>query len=49
MRYIGPMAEDFYEAFQVGEDQEGKAIGHMDALGVAYAAIPGAPCGAERA
>lgn len=41
IRHIGPMADDFHKAFQVGEDRQGKTIGHMDALGVALAAIQG--------
>jgi len=38
-RHIGPMAQDFHAAFQVGEDD--KHIGTVDADGVALAAIQG--------
>jgi len=38
-RHIGPMAQDFYAAFQVGEDD--KHITTIDADGVALAAIQG--------
>ncbi len=38
-RHIGPMAEDFHSAFQVGEDN--RYIAHIDANGVAFAAIQG--------
>ncbi len=39
IRHIGPMAQDFAEAFQVGEDS--KHITTVDADGVALAAIQG--------
>ncbi len=39
IRHIGPMAQDFYAAFQVGEDD--KHITTIDADGVALAAIQG--------
>ena len=39
MRHIGPMAQDFYAAFQVGPDD--KHIATVDADGVALAAIQG--------
>ena len=39
IRHIGPMAQDFYAAFQVGEDD--KHISTIDADGVALAAIQG--------
>jgi hypothetical protein len=39
IRHIGPMAQDFYAAFAVGEDD--KHIGTIDADGVALAAIQG--------
>lgn len=39
IRHIGPMAQDFYAAFGVGEDD--KYIGTLDADGVALAAIQG--------
>jgi hypothetical protein len=39
IRHIGPMAQDFYAAFSVGEDD--KHISTMDADGVALAAIQG--------
>ncbi len=39
IRHIGPMAQDFYEAFGVGEDQ--RFITTIDADGVALAAIQG--------
>src|SRR5262249_50581651 len=38
-RHIGPMAQDFYEAFGVGPDD--KHIATVDADGVALAAIQG--------
>jgi len=38
-RHLGPMAQDFYEAFQVGTDN--KHIGMLDEGGVALAAIQG--------
>jgi hypothetical protein len=37
VRHIGPMAQDFYEAFGVGSDE--KSISTVDANGVALAAI----------
>ena len=37
--HMGPMAGDFHDAFAVGEDPE--TIGHVDADGVALAAIKG--------
>jgi hypothetical protein len=37
--HIGPMAQDFYAAFQVGPDD--KHITMVDADGVAFAAIQG--------
>jgi hypothetical protein len=39
IRHIGPMAQDFYSAFKVGEDE--KSITTIDADGVALAAIQG--------
>lgn len=39
IRHIGPMAQDFYSAFGVGEDE--KYITNVDADGVALAAIQG--------
>jgi hypothetical protein len=39
IRHIGPMAQDFYAAFGLGEDKLG--IGTMDADGVAFAALKG--------
>jgi hypothetical protein len=39
IRHIGPMAQDFYEAFGVGEDD--KHITTIDGMGVALAAIKG--------
>jgi len=39
IRHIGPMAQDFYSAFCVGEDN--RHIGTTDADGVALAAIQG--------
>ncbi len=39
IRHIGPMAQDFYGAFNVGEDD--KHISTIDADGVAFAAIQG--------
>jgi hypothetical protein len=39
IRHIGPMAQDFAEAFAVGEDE--KHICPVDAQGVAFAAIQG--------
>ena len=39
IRHIGPMAQDFYGAFGVGEDN--RHIGTVDADGVALAAIQG--------
>jgi hypothetical protein len=39
IRHIGPMAQDFYAAFEVGEDDRG--ITTIDADGVALAAIQG--------
>jgi hypothetical protein len=39
IRHIGPMAQDFYAAFGVGEDD--KHIGTIDADGVSLAAIQG--------
>src|SRR6186997_3443544 len=39
VRHIGPMAQDFAAAFQVGEDQ--RRITTVDADGVALAAIQG--------
>jgi hypothetical protein len=39
IRHIGPMAQDFYAAFSVGEDE--LYINNMDADGVALAAIQG--------
>jgi hypothetical protein len=38
-RHLGPMAQDFYEAFQIGTDD--KHIGMLDESGVALAAIQG--------
>jgi len=38
-RHIGPMAEDFHDAFAVGDDE--KSIASVDADGVALAAIQG--------
>jgi hypothetical protein len=37
--HIGPMAQDFYKAFSLGEDE--KLINTSDALGVSFAAIQG--------
>ena len=37
VRHMGPMAEDFYEAFQLGETNKG--ISSVDTAGVALAAI----------
>jgi hypothetical protein len=39
IRHIGPMAQDFYATFGIGEDE--KYIGTVDADGVALAAIQG--------
>jgi trimeric autotransporter adhesin len=39
VRHIGPMAQDFYAAFNVGQDD--KHISTIDAAGVAFAAIQG--------
>jgi hypothetical protein len=39
IRHVGPMAQDFYAAFGVGEDD--KHINTVDADGVALAAIQG--------
>ena len=39
VRHIGPMAEDFYSAFQVGADNKGISV--TDSAGVAFAAIQG--------
>jgi hypothetical protein len=39
LRHIGPMAPDFRDAFQVGQD--GETIHNVDAHGVALAAIQG--------
>ena len=39
VRHIGPMAQDFYAAFNVGEDN--KHIANVDEGGVALAAIQG--------
>jgi hypothetical protein len=39
IRHMGPMAQDFAEAFDVGEDQQ--HISTVDADGVALAAIQG--------
>jgi len=39
IRHIGPMAQDFYAAFKVGDDD--KHIGTIDEGGVAFAAIQG--------
>lgn len=39
VRHIGPMAEDFYSAFQVGADDKGISV--TDSAGVAFAAIQG--------
>jgi hypothetical protein len=39
MRHIGPVAEDFYDAFGLGDSD--KSIGTLDADGVALAAIQG--------
>jgi hypothetical protein len=39
VQHIGPMAQDFYAAFQVGPDE--KHIATVDADGVAFAAIQG--------
>lgn len=38
-RHIGPMAEDFHDTFEVGDDDE--TIATVDADGVAFAAIQG--------
>ena len=37
MRHIGPMAQDFYEAFNLGDDD--RSINPVDSNGVAFAAI----------
>jgi hypothetical protein len=39
VRHIGPMAQDFHAAFNVGEDE--RFISVVDAQGVAFAAIQG--------
>src|SRR5262249_25478123 len=39
IRHMGPMAQDFYAAFGLGEDKLG--IGTLDAGGVAFAALKG--------
>ena len=39
IRHMGPMAQDFYDAFGLGEDE--KYIGTLDADGVSLAAIQG--------
>src|SRR5262249_4439624 len=39
IRHIGPMAQDFAAAFEIGEDE--KHIATVDAAGVAFAAIQG--------
>ena len=39
IRHIGPVAQDFYDAFQLGDNPAG--IGTIDAEGVALAAIQG--------
>ncbi len=39
VRHMGPMAQDFYAAFGLGDSE--KAIGTIDAQGVAFAAIQG--------
>src|SRR6185295_14861152 len=39
VRHVGPMAEDFYSAFQVGADDKGISV--TDSAGVALAAIQG--------
>ena len=39
VRHVGPMAQDFYEAFRVGEDD--RHITEVDEGGVALAAIQG--------
>ncbi|PYX88185.1 MAG: hypothetical protein DMG67_17760, partial [Acidobacteria bacterium] len=39
IRHIGPMAQDFYAAFHVGEDD--RHITQVDEGGVAFAAIQG--------
>ena len=39
VRHIGPMAEDFYESFAVGNDAKGISV--TDSAGVAFAAIQG--------
>jgi hypothetical protein len=39
VRHMGPMAEEFYEAFELGDDEE--QISNVDADGVALAAIQG--------
>ena len=39
IRHIGPMAQDFFRAFGVGEDR--RRIASVDADGVALAAIKG--------
>jgi endosialidase-like protein len=46
IRHIGPMAQDFYKAFRVGEDR--KHIDSVDADGVALAAIKGLSRKVER-
>lgn len=39
VRHMGPMAEEFYDAFELGDDEE--QISTVDADGVAFAAIQG--------
>jgi len=39
VRHIGPMAQDFMQAFRLGNDD--KLIGYVDENGVALAAIQG--------
>nr|VFJ49605.1 MAG: Chaperone of endosialidase [Candidatus Kentron sp. DK]VFJ52225.1 MAG: Chaperone of endosialidase [Candidatus Kentron sp. DK] len=39
VRHVGPMAQDFYGAFGLGNTD--KAIFHMDAIGVCLASIQG--------
>ena len=39
VRHMGPIAQDFFEAFQLGEDE--RRISTVDADGVAFAAIQG--------
>jgi hypothetical protein len=46
IRHIGPMAQDFYKAFGVGEDR--RHIASVDADGVALAAIKGLNRNVER-